>query len=400
MTIFNNRVLIVDDDQRICRIIKRVADELGVESCVIENPELFESTYLDYKPNVILLDLKMPKLDGVELLRKLAEQSSKAAIILASGMDKSVLQTTKDLGESLGLNMVGFLNKPIEIESVKKILGQQFEPLEERKVSTLSLTENELSQAISQNEIVVYYQPQVNLATGKLIGAEALVRWQHPEHGLIFPDSFIPMAEKNKALITSLTYEVMKTVFQDDLLRKKQGLELNLSINLSANLLSDLSLPDKVEELVKTYGFNLNQLLLEVTESGAMEDPTLTMDILSRLRLKNIKLSIDDFGTGFSSLVQLYRMPFNEIKVDKSFVMKAMIDKEAAEIARITIDLGHSLGLEVVAEGIEDQETYNWLKELGCDIGQGYFISKPVNDVQFSEWIHQYNNSSANQLVN
>ncbi|MCK5122033.1 MAG: EAL domain-containing protein, partial [Methylococcales bacterium] len=229
--------------------------------------------------------------------------------------------------------------------------------------------------------------------TGKLIGAEALVRWQHPEHGLVFPDSFIPMAEKNTALIASLTYEVMKTVFQDDMLRKKQGLELNLSINLSANLLSDLSLPDKVEELVKTYGFNLDQLLLEVTESGAMEDPSLTMDILSRLRLKNIRLSIDDFGTGFSSLVQLYRMPFNEIKVDKSFVMKAMTNKEAAEIVRITIDLGHSLGLEVVAEGIENQETYNWLEELGCDIGQGYFISKPVNGAQFSQWIKKFNNS-------
>ena len=391
MTMSNNRVLIVDDDQRICRIIKRIADELGVESCAIDNPELCESTYLDYKPNIILLDLKMPKLDGVELLRKLAVQCSKAAIILVSGMDNSVLETTSDLGKSLGLNMAGFLNKPIDIDSVKKILDKQFEPIKERKINSLQVTENELFQAIEQNELLVYYQPQIHLESGKIMGVEALVRWQHPEHGLLFPDTFIPLAEKNKELIALLTYAVLKVALQDDVLLRNQGIELNLSINLSANLLSDLNLPNKVEELINTYHFDSHRLLLEVTESGAMEDPSLTMDILTRLRIKNFRLSIDDFGTGFSSLVQLYRMPFTEIKVDKSFVMKAMTDKEAAEIVRITIDLGHSLGLDVVAEGIEDKETYNWLKELGCDLGQGFFISKPVDVVQFSEWITKYN---------
>jgi EAL domain-containing protein (putative c-di-GMP-specific phosphodiesterase class I) len=386
-----NRVLIIDDDQRICRLIKRVADGLGVESFVTDNPELFESAYLGYEPNVILMDLQMPKLDGIELLRKLAEHQSKAAIILASGMDKSVLETTEELGKSLGLNMFGFLNKPIDIDDVKKILEKQFDPVKERTTQTLIITEADLLQAIEQNELVVYYQPQIQLETGKVIGTEALVRWQHPEHGLLFPDSFIPLAESNKELIGLLTYAVMETALQDDMIHREKGIELNLSINLSANLLSDLTLPDKVEELLTTYRFDPNRLLLEVTESGAMENPLLTMDILTRLRLKNIRLSIDDFGTGFSSLVQLYRMPFNEIKVDKSFVMKAMTDKEAAAIARITIDLGHSLGLEVVAEGVEDQETYDWLKGLGCEIGQGYFISRPVDVDQFSDWLNKYN---------
>ena len=386
-----NRVLIIDDDQRICRVIKRVADELGVESFVTDNPELFESAYLGYEPNVILMDLQMPKLDGVELMRKLAEHKSKSAIILASGMDKRVLETTEELGKSLGLNMAGFLIKPIDIDIVKKILGQQFETVKERASQSLKLTEYELHQAIEKNELVVYYQPQIQLESGKVIGAEALVRWQHPEHGLLFPDSFIPLAENNKELIGPLTYRVLETALQDDMMCRQHGFEINLSINLSAKLLSDLTLPDKVEKLLNSYHFDPNRLLLEVTESGAMEDPSLTMDILSRLRLKNIRLSIDDFGTGFSSLVQLYRMPFNEIKVDKSFVMKAMTDKEAAAIARITIDLGHSLGLEVVAEGVEDQETYDWLKELGCEIGQGYFISRPVDIDQFSDWVSEYN---------
>ena len=390
MTMSNNRVLIVDDDQRICRIIKRVADDLGVESFATDNPELFESAYFGYEPNVILMDLQMPKLDGVELLRKLAAHHSKAAIILISGMDKSVLETTDDLGKSLGLNMAGFLNKPIDIDNIKKILKQHFDPVEERPSQSLKLTENELLQAIDQNELVVYYQPQIQLESGKVIGAEALVRWQHPEHGLLFPDAFIPLAEHNKDLIELLTYSVLNNVFQSSMLNKEITSDLNVSINLSATMLHDLSLPDKVTKMLEEHDFDPDRLIVEITESGAMEDPALTMDILTRLRLKNIRLSIDDFGTGFSSLVQLYRMPFNEIKVDKSFVMKAMDDEEAAAIVRTTIELGHGLGLEVVAEGIEDKETFNWLKELGCDIGQGYFISRPVDADNLVSWVKEY----------
>ncbi|MCH7816557.1 MAG: EAL domain-containing response regulator [Proteobacteria bacterium] len=386
----NNRVLIIDDDKRICRIIKRVADDLGVDSLAIDNPAEFESAYLRYEPNIILMDLQMPRLDGIELLRKLAEQHSEAAIILVSGMDRSVLETTDELGKSLGLNMVGVLNKPIDIDDLKIILEKNFDPLKERRTQSLALTAEDLKKAIAENELVVHYQPQISLASGNVIGAEALVRWQHPEHGLVFPDSFIPLAEESRELIGPLTYSVIETVLQDDVARRGSGVELNISINLSPRLLSDLSLPDKVDGLLAKYQFDPNRLLLEVTESGAMEDPSLTMDILTRLRLKNIRLSLDDFGTGFSSLVQLYRMPFNEIKVDKSFVMKVSKDKEAAAIARLTVDLGHSLGLEVVAEGIEDQYTYDWLKELGCEIGQGYFISRPVDVDQFSKWMDDH----------
>ena len=385
-----NRVLIIDDDQRICRLIKRVADDLGIESFATDNPELFEPANLGFEPNIIFMDLQMPKLDGVELLRKLAEQNSKAAIILASGMDKSIIETTEELGKELGLNISGFLQKPINIDKVTEIMGRQIEivPIKTRK--SINVTEEELAKAMKQNELIVHYQPQVHLASGKIVGLEALVRWQHPEHGLIFPDVFIPLAEQNKDLIELLTYSVLNNVLQSRTLKKEITSDLNVSINLSAAMLHDLSLPDKVTKMLAEHDFDPGRLIVEITESGAMEDPSLTMDILTRLRLKNIRLSIDDFGTGFSSLVQLYRMPFNEIKVDKSFVMKAMTDKEAAAITRITIDLGHGLGLKVVAEGVEDQETYDWLKKLGCDIGQGYFISRPVDAVNLESWVKEY----------
>jgi len=389
--ITENRVLIIDDDQRICRIIKRVADDLGIESFATDNPELFESTIPHFKPNVIFMDLQMPRLDGVELLRKLADQHSRAAIILASGMDKSIIETTEELGKSMGLNMAGILQKPIDIDQTKNILEQHFEPASIQTHKTTIVTEEELANAIKQNELVVHYQPQIHLSSGKIVGFEALVRWQHPEHGLLFPDDFIPLAEQNRDLIELLTYSVLDNVIQSSVLKKEGTSDINVSINLSARMLHDLSLPDKVTKMLEEHNFNHDRLVVEITESGAMDDPALTMDILARLRLKNIKLSIDDFGTGFSSLVQLYRMPFNEIKVDKSFVMKAMDDEEAATIVRTTIELGHGLGLEVVAEGIEDQETLDWLKELGCDIGQGYFISRPVDADSLELWIKEHN---------
>ena len=385
-----NRVLIIDDDARIGRIVQRVANKLRVDTSVIDNPDLFESTYLRYQPNMIFLDLQMPRLDGVELLRKLAENDCKAAIILMSGMDNSVMETAIKFGKSLSLQMVGTLSKPMNIVDLERVLIKNFHQEQISIESVVTTTGVDLLEAIDRNELVVHYQPQVCLKTGKISGAEALVRWQHPEYGLLAPDSFIPIAEDDLDLIRPLTFFVLKKAVEQFKVLEKNGTNINLSVNISAKLLSDLDLPDQVEQLLRQYQFNPHRLILEITESGAMEDPSLTMDILTRLRLKNIRLSLDDFGTGFSSLVQLYRMPFNELKVDKSFVMGAISNKEAAEISRVTIDLGHSLGLEVVAEGVEDEETYNWLGSLGCEICQGYFVSRPLEAAVFSTWIHDH----------
>ncbi|MEO1878764.1 MAG: EAL domain-containing response regulator [Methylococcales bacterium] len=385
-----NRVLIVDDDQSICRLIARMSDQQGVDSVIVNHAEFVESTYLDYQPTLIVMDMKMPMLDGVELLRMLEKQSCKAAIILISGIDKSVLQTTAHLGESMGLNIAGVLTKPMDIERMKILLAQQYEPITPGNTQTIKVTEDELAQAIRHNELVVCYQPQVYLETGELIAAEALVRWQHPEHGLLFPDTFITMAENRPELIKALTYKVLETVLKEDVERRARGVNLHFSVNLSAVLLNDLLLPDKIEALLARYQFGTERLLLEITENKVIQNPALTMDILLRLRLKNIRLSIDDFGTGFSSLVQLYHMPFNELKIDKSFIMKVMSDEEAASISRITTDLGHSLGLKVVAEGIDDQPCFDWLKKIGCDIGQGDFISTPLKGADFLAWVEKH----------
>ncbi len=385
-----NRVLIVDDDQRICRIIKRVADSIGVEAITTDKSEYFISAYLEYEPNVILMDLQMPHIDGVELLRFLAENNSSSAIVLISGMDKSVIETSVNLGLSLGLNMAGSLRKPIDIDDARSMLERQFGSVSKKADFDVKISEDDLSEAIDQNQLVVHYQPKIELQSGELAGVEALVRWQHPDHGLLYPDAFISIAEGSVELIGRLTEFVLNTALRKAIEWRDQGDNLSFSFNLSATSLMDLKLPDNILQILRIHRFKPEMTILEITESVAMEDPSRTMDILTRFRLMNIRLSIDDFGTGYSSLVQLYRLPFNEMKIDKSFVMKSMVDKEAAAIVRITIELGHSFGLTVVAEGIEDQETYDWLKELGCEIGQGYFISKPIDARGFPVWMQQH----------
>ncbi len=376
-----NRLLTVDDDPRISRLVHRVAEKIGFDSLEISDSTEFEGAFSDFKPDVILLDLNMPGTDGVELLRFLAGQKSRAAIFLISGVDARVIHTTARLGRELGLNMAGELHKPVEVAGLQSELAKHYR--EDTKI-----TESDLAEALESDQLFVRYQPKMDLKSRHVVGAEALVRLRHPDRGEVFPDDFIPLAEASKQ-IAALTDKVLETVLEESARVKKRWHDLTFAVNLSPILLSDLTLPDRVIETLGAHDFDPSRLVLEVTESGAMEDPAATMDILARLRLKGVQLSIDDFGTGYSSLVQLYRLPYSEIKIDKSFTIEMKSDIEAETIVRSIIGLGHSIGLKVVAEGIEDQETMDALADLGCDIGQGYYISRPKEAPQFEEWLNQ-----------
>ncbi len=384
-----NRVLIMDDDPRVCRLFKRVAEGLGFEAFAIDNSSQFESAYVGFEPDIILLDLHMPGLDGVELIRYLVGQRTRAAVILVSGVDKSVIETTSRLGKSLGLNIVGSLIKPINVDDIKTLLREQFRETDVEQQEASPITKTDLARGIERNEILVCYQAKVDLATSQIVGVKALARWSHPRGELILPNAFIPLAEET-GLIRPLTYKVLETAVQDVLMWQTQAPGLTVAVKLSAKMLNDLDLPDRVAKILDAYQFDPQRLILEISESGAMESPASTMDILARLRLKGIQLCIGDFGTGYSSLVQLYRLPFRELKVDKSFVMEARKSDEAATIVRSTIELARSLNLKVVAEGVEDQSTYEWLAGLGCQECQGYYISRPLEVPSFLSWLEEH----------
>ncbi|TME36181.1 MAG: EAL domain-containing protein [Chloroflexi bacterium] len=245
---------------------------------------------------------------------------------------------------------------------------------------------SELRRAIDQNELSLYFQPKVSLAAGSVTCAEALVRWQHPRHGLLGPDLFVPIAEQT-GLIRPLARWVLDAALRQCSRWRHQGLDLAVAVNLSMRNLHDPEVVDTIRQLLTRWGIPPSRLVVEITESSLMADAERAMDVLGRLRAMGVGISIDDFGTGYSSLAYLKRLPVDELKIDKSFVAHIASDDNDAAIVRSTIGLAHDLGLAVVAEGIEDEVTWDYLAGLGCDVAQGYFISRPLPVAAFGDWL-------------
>jgi EAL domain-containing protein (putative c-di-GMP-specific phosphodiesterase class I) len=244
----------------------------------------------------------------------------------------------------------------------------------------------QLRRAIEDGELVLHYQPKVDLESGKVAGVEALVRWNHPERGLLAPDTFVPLAEQT-GLMKSLTSTVLELALTQTALWAEGGLHVRMAVNVSARDLHDDSFCDRVREALSRTGVSASSLELELTERVVMADPARAMRNLTALSRLGVRLSLDDFGTGYSSLAYLRRLPVTEIKIDKSFVLRMDVDDEDATIVRSTIDLAHGLGLRVLAEGVETAETWQRLSDLGCDAAQGYFLSRPHPADVVTEWL-------------
>jgi EAL domain-containing protein (putative c-di-GMP-specific phosphodiesterase class I) len=377
------RLLIVDDEADVAEFLAEVGRQSGFDALAVRTLDEVRRAIADQAPEVMTLDLQMPGLDGVQLLRHLAEMNVKAGILLISGTDARVRNTSLRLGSELGLRMLGTLQKPVHVVELEKVLRRELKPA--------APTADSLRQAIANREIIVHYQPQVHLlqTVGRVVGVEALARWQHPQRGLVQPSEFIALAESS-GLIRGLTRNVFETAVLDQRKWREAGLDLTVAINFSAELLGDLELPDLMSKHIGELGGDNSRIKVEITESGTMRDVMRSMDVLTRLRIKGFALSLDDFGTGFSSLVQLYRLPFSELKIDKSFVMDFESNPEAETIARITIDLARNLGLQVCAEGVESEAAYRHLEKLGCPFAQGYWISRPVPAAAIPGLAHQW----------
>jgi diguanylate cyclase (GGDEF)-like protein len=247
----------------------------------------------------------------------------------------------------------------------------------------------ELRRAMDEAELVLFYQPKVALRDGKVKGVEALARWHHPERGMLSPDEFIPLAERSN-LLRPMTLYLIDTALRQANAWRSKGLEISVAVNLSMQNMLDLRLPNDLARLLTSWRLPAGSLELEITESTIMADHRRATTILSRLSKMGVRLSIDDFGTGYSSLAYLQELPVDAIKIDKSFVMEMHSDPGNATIVQSTVDLGHNLGLEVVAEGVETVESYNTLARLGCDYAQGYFLSKPLSPEKMSIWLEVF----------
>ncbi len=377
------RLLIIDDEPDVADFLAEVGRQRGYEVSKVCTQQEIQQALAEHPPQVMTLDLQMPNLDGVQLLRFLSDHKVKAGILLISGTDARVRNTSLRLGRELGLNMLGTLQKPVPITELEAIL--------QRAIPVAAPGPDRLAQAIENNELVVHYQPQVLLSkpSGQVIGMEALVRWQHPERGLVPPMEFLGLVEA-AGLMGALTRRVFLAALADQQAWRRHGLDLMVAVNFSPELFTDLELPDTMSRHVGQDKGDIARFKIEITETGTMRDVARSMEILTRLRLKGFAISMDDFGTGSSSLVQLYRLPFNELKIDRSFVTDFEQNPEAETIVTITIDLARNLGLRVCAEGVETESAYHRLGDLGCHLAQGYFISKPIPAAAVPDWVRKW----------
>ncbi|MDP6386585.1 MAG: EAL domain-containing response regulator [Planctomycetota bacterium] len=365
------RMLVVDDDDRVCRLFLRVADKLSMEATAVTNPRDVIEADSSLRPDLIMLDLSMPGLDGVEVLRGLASARCQASICLVSGARLDVLDSARALGRELGLRMGGSLHKPLDVSGIISFLSGQHvggggaDPSAE-----------DLEQALEKGHVRPFYQPKVCLSSGETVGVEVLARWEDPEMGFISPEVFVSLAE-DSGLIWALTSHIMQRAFEEIATLELGPKQLDIALNLSPLILTDLGYPDLVERWATAHGIAPQRVILEITENEAMRDRSRYLDIMVRFRLKGFRLSADDFGTGFSSLVHLYTLPFEEIKIDKSFVADLNNKTGAEVIVKAIVDLGHGLNHSVIAEGVEDSSTAQTLAQLGCDLAQGYHFCRP-----------------------
>lgn len=390
-------VYLIDDEPDLIDILSDVVALSGLEPRGFVRARTFFNQVTEFTPgSILILDLQMPEIDGIEVMRHLAKVNNPPELILISGQDKSVLHAAENLAQAHQLVVLQTLVKPVQLDCLKQLLDQHapsLKPVQRgRAASTESeVTPAELRRALDNDELVLYYQPQVDFspAGAPPAAAESLVRWLHPEKGLIYPDSFIPMAEK-LGWMPDLTNAVINKTVAQQAEWQAAGLRIKVSVNISASDITSLVLPEKITVLLEASKLDPTLLTLEVTESELMGELVTSLDVLTRLRLKEIGLSIDDFGTGYSSMSQLYRVPFTELKIDRSFISKMAVDAEARVIVRACLLLAEQFHMRVVAEGVEDRETWDLLAELGCDSAQGYFIAKPMPAAELPQWFEDW----------
>src|SRR6185503_12692926 len=380
--------MVMDDDHDVGAFFGQVGEDLGFEVRVVNNPELFAATVIEFSPTVLLLDLQMPGRDGIELLRELSGLACpRPKVLIASGLDSRVLTSAAELGVSMGLEIAGSFCKPIALDELEVLLTRL-------KSHVKHITANQLREAVHQGQLVVHYLPKATFkGPGRWIieGAEALVRWQHPEYGLLYPKDFIQLAEKS-GLIVEVTDFVFRASMEQARVWFAHGLYMELGVNLSAQFLSDLRFPDRLLALVRENNLDPSMLTLELTETAAMHDPAVALDILARLRVKNVNICLDDFGTGASSLTHLYKMPFSEVKLDNQFTNDMRLREDARSLVEGLVYLAHKLKMRACAEGVEDEGTLEMLEAMHCDKVQGHLIGAAVRAKDLEAIVERWNN--------
>lgn len=377
----NSQILLIDDDPTQIAILTAYFASIGIQDIhsAIDGSQAKNILETQETPfDFIFTDLGMPNTDGFELLKYLGANSFTGKVIIISGHEHILLESASSLGKMYGLAIIGQIRKPLTKQALDRLTAET-DTLKTSGVRSNQPTidPNHISEAIYNREIIPHYQPKVDLLSGRIIGAEALARWIDPQHGVISPATFLPVAEEC-GLMSQLTMSIFHQTMADYKNNMEAWTGKKISVNLTPDLLQTASLPNTLENMVSEYGLKVSSICIEITESGIIDfDPTV-VEVLSRLRIKGFDLSIDDFGTGAANIANLKAFPYNELKIDQSFVNNVLTDAFSAETVRTSISLARQLGLRIVAEGIENEDVLKYVKSKGIDQAQGYLFSKPV----------------------
>lgn len=389
------KILILDDDTFMLKLLTKMLAKLGytdVVTCDNGSDALKKLEQTDTTPDLILLDLNMPDMDGIEFVRHLVDYDYHGRLILVSGEDERMLRSAEKLVHAHKIPMLGYVHKPVDPNKLSEML-QRWKTDATSNPASISkkiYSADDVHAAIAQHQLVNYYQPKVAVTSGDVIGVETLVRWHHPQDGIITPDRFIHIAEKHH-LIDALTQAVLTQAVVQAGKWHREGQSLRVSINVTMDNLASLDFQDKIFNLVSENNLPPQKIVIEITESQVMgSDARAPLEILTRLRLKRFHLSIDDFGTGHSSLAQLRDIPFNELKIDQGFVHHAWEDDTLRAIYDASLAMGKQLGMDIVAEGVEDRNDWELLRETGCDMAQGNFVSLPFPAEELPRWMAEW----------
>jgi EAL domain-containing protein (putative c-di-GMP-specific phosphodiesterase class I)/FixJ family two-component response regulator len=343
--------------------------------------------------DIVITDLDMPAMDGLEFIRHVGAARYGISLIVASSHERNLLSSVETMAAAYGIRYLGTIEKPITLQKLEELIALASMPAQvpSRRAAAAppSFTCEQIRHGLENDQFEPFFQPKVTMATSDVMGAEALARWRHPELGIVAPSAFVPHLEESGG-IELLLFKILEKAARFACTARDAGHAITIAVNLSIRSLDSATLAHDITDIVRRSGAEPRDVVLEITESSATTDVGLAIENLARLRMLGFGLSIDDYGTGYSSMEQLSRIPFTELKIDQSFVSHAGRQESAKVILGSSLEMARRLKINAVAEGVETRANWDLLKELGCDIAQGYYIARPMPASDFLRWMREW----------
>lgn len=388
-------LLIVDDSAAHRQYVMQLCHQIGVDQVHEAEHGAHALEVLDrlaQPPQLLIIDLEMPVMDGVELIQQMHRRNVHIPFIIASNRESSLVGAVEVMARALGLPVVAGVRKPLTVGLLREAFGigaRSGPPRPAAAPTEADIDAAMLGEALDTHAITLNYQPKVDIRSGVLRGVEALARWSHPERGPMRPDRFIAAAEHH-GLIHRLTLAVMEQAMAQASRWNARGLRITVAVNLSPRLLDAPELVGEIAAMLARHALSAEQVVLEITESSVAGSQGAALATLARLRMRGFGLSIDDYGTGFSAMQQLARIPFTELKIDRSFVHGAYKHDNLQVLLQSALEMASRLGLVTVAEGVETLEDWRLLQRFGCNIGQGWLVAKAMPATTLPRWLRQH----------